>query len=348
MLYDTDVHRSKSDEQPAYNLMAPTLFEYLRDVHSPPIVTLDINSDHIIVQNKVITDFKANVVQLYIKILNMNVQLETPIILIKRYRTYFDKLYKMFNIDCLYEASSTLKIAISNLDVVSKSEQSRLYLFLHYLKSGVILLPTNNVSAGRSIIHDMPLDEYNIKYGGHVYSRPGLYENFVACIDFSSFYPSIYSAFNLSFDNIAIVMGNDLIKIFNNNTIFYEYMQSFGIMFRMDETYATAATDDVIVADMRYILIMKSQQNVSVGGLCQEFINLRSTTSGNSSKVHKNLINTLCGCIGSDRFSLRSNDLYNVNTFLGRRIVLFACSKIMLDDIKTVNVEEAARLFFYI
>lgn len=345
MLYDIE---GLENDQPTYNNSSPTLFDYIRDVHNPPSIKIDIDSNHVTVHNKVITDFRADVAHLYINILNIDVPLQTPIALIKNYASHFHKLYASFNIEYLYEASNALKIAISNLDAVSKSEQSRLYLFFHYMKHGVILLPTNNASASRTILDGKPLDIYNIRHGGHVYSTPGLFKYFVACIDFNSFYPSIYSAFHLSFDNVAIILGRDLIRVFEKHCIFLEYVQSFGILFHMDDTYAKISKADDIIVDRRYVLIIKSQcqHGVSIGGLCKEFINRRLVSTGAKIDVQKNLINILCGCIGSDSFPLQSNDLYNVNTFLGRRIILFSCSKIMLDDNSNRTVEDVAKLFF--
>lgn len=341
MLYDTG--SSSSSLPPTYSTSTPIVYDYIKDVFNVPTIVLSIESDSVVVNNNVITDFRADVAHLYRNLLGRDVHLQTPIMLIKKYIHHFTKLYEMFNIEYLYEASNALKIAISNLDFVSPSEKSRLYLFFHYMKQGVILLPTNNVTASRSIIDNKTLDVYDIKRGGHVYSRPGMFSDFVACIDFSSFYPSIYSAFSLSFDNVAVISGRDLIKIFTTKSVLFEYISSFGIIFKMDETYANVDQYD-FVEDIWYIVIIKSQcvYSASLGGLCSEFIDKRK-----SSTVQKNIINTLCGCIGSDNFTLQSNDLYNVNTFLGRRIILFACSELVVNSGDDDDDEEELALEFF-
>lgn len=315
---------------------------YIDSLHEKPApIEMTLNTEYISVKNISDAVYRSSHVAMYRDAVGAEMRLETPISVIKRYSKRAKSFLQVLNFENLFRQSVAFKISVANMYSLNKLQKSKNLLFLHYIKSGgKILMPTNNLSPSRSFLECGSLVKtYTDKNGGHSFSRPGIYNEPVVYIDFKSFYPSIYSAFSLSFQNVVIATGADIVKLLRRHKEMQDYICLYGVVFQFDDSFNRCHIEEV-ANDTFYLIVFRLDSDCGVANICREMINKRREGLIDA----KLIMNTLCGCIGSEFFEYNNTDLYNANTYLGRRIISFTAS--IIDRLGQHNVDAVADLFF--
>lgn len=320
-----------TDYSIAYRQNNRVWLHYINSLHEKPTpIEMTLNTEYISVKNVSDTVYRSSHVAMYRDAVGAQMRLETPISVIKRYSKHAKSFLQVLNFENLFRQSVAFKISIANMYSLNKLQKSKNLLFLHYIRSGgKILMPTSN-----SLVRT-----YTDKNGGYSFSRPGIYNEPVVYIDFKSFYPSIYSAFSLSFQNVVIATGADIVKLLSHHNDIQDYICLCGVVFQFDDSFNRCHIKEV-ANDTFYLIVLPLDNDCGIANICREMISKRKEGFIDA----KLIMNTLCGCIGSEFFEYKNIDLYNANTYLGRRIISFTAS--IIDRLGQDNVDAVADLFF--
>lgn len=291
---------------------------------------------------------------------NDDIDLQTPYYLIHVAVMDSIESFKTFSPKPLLQLSSTLRISVSNLCSATNSLRNSLFLFYKFLKNDYFLLTSISSDVNRiytnSVLSNPQnrfFQQYQQQIGGLNLARVGIYnknddnnQNIVH-LDFRSFYPSIAAAFNISFNNVQIIKGSDLIQFSQTKcNVFYEFLKSNSFLFTF-EIGGFSPPPNVTDLDREafYVIIYKDVDNLfnlnvyTVGKLCRDYLDALGLNH-----LNKVFINSMFGYFGQSKYMYASSVLYNVITYLGRRIVSFVANNV--DAILSDDHEQRANLNF--
>lgn len=288
---------------------------------------------------------------------NDDIDLQTPYYLINAAVTDSIESFQTFSPEPLLQLSSNLRISVSNLSSATKWLRNSLFLFYKFLRNDYFLLTSINSDVNRIFTNSVLsnpqnrfFQQYQQQIGGSNLARAGIYNNnqIIVHLDFRSFYPSIAAAFNISFNNVQIIKGSDLIQFSQTKcNVFYEFLKSKAFLFTLEEISAFSPPPNVTDLDREafYVIIYKDLDNLfnlniyTVGKLCREYLDALELNHSN-----KVFINSMFGYFGQTQYMYASSVLYNVISYLGRRIISFVAGNV--DTILSKDHEQRANLNF--
>lgn len=246
----------------------------------------------------------------------------------------------------ILNTSVAIKTSVSNICATTNFVRTRLFLFYRFLSNGIVLLPASSEDADRAFIHSVCDDVHKehlfkqppTQCGGLNYSRRGVYENTeIVHLDFRSFYPSILAAFDISFNNVQIMVGDDLRFLLQSGiystSMYREFIDANVSIFKFDGSFTKISEVDSIVNSDFYILMygnlgaIFNSETYTVGKICAEYLEQNAARSSKGKRVFdKKFINSMCGYFGNGHFTYASSTIYNVMAYLGRRIVSFVAN----------------------
>lgn len=309
-----------------------SIMEYMSHLVNP--CSIDVKSTTVLINLDDKFAIKPHFIKLYSDI---KFVLQTPLKFILDLVYFSKQAIKEIEYENLLFMSRELITSIDNVGLLSPMNISRLLIFNYFLNQGTIMTETLTTSFGityeSDFIKDAPLglvslvDNVYETYGGFIYTKPGIYTDDHVCIDFSSFYPSIISKFKLSFNTAFIIKGEALKYAFIKESFFESFLNFYGYIFDYEE-YVQCDVKSLI--DSRFYVVlfddgplqkMRGLNLPSLYGLFNKYMGLYRKTNN---VMYKRIINYVCGCLGSPSFKYYAPHVYNIITFLGRRIIKYA------------------------
>lgn len=182
----------------------------------------------------------------------------------------------------LISLSETSMISLCKLNKKTLSRKSKNLLVRHFLEHEFVLVPRPFQRRGREL------------YGGFTFAKAGIYNSTVQ-FDFSSYYPSIVVALNLSFWKCALVKRGTCDR---GVIIPFDKDESYDVVFYTGEEFSYIPTVASAISSIK----------------------------GAPKGERKALANSLLGEFGNERSPYYSPDFYNIVTFVGRKLVQYTAS----------------------